>query len=127
MIRILLVEDNPTNADMLSRRLARAGLTVRCAVDGEEALALAAVERPDVVLMDVQLPGIDGLEATRRLRADPATATVRVIALTAYAMADDRARCLAAGCDEYETKPVDLPRLLTKIKGLLQDLPTSGR
>lgn len=119
MTRVLLVEDNPVNADMLTRRLTRAGCTVLTASDGEQGMVLAAREQPDVVLMDVSLPGIDGLEATRRLRAAPETAALKVIALTAHAMADDRAQCLAAGCDEYETKPVDLPRLMAKIQALL--------
>jgi CheY-like chemotaxis protein len=117
--RILLVEDNEMNRDMLSRRLLRNGHEVLLAVDGQQAIEVARAEQPDVVLMDLSLPVIDGWEATRRLRADPATAGLRIIALTSHAMAGDRERALAAGCDDYDTKPLDLPRLLGKIAGLL--------
>jgi CheY-like chemotaxis protein len=120
MFRILLVEDNEMNRDMLSRRLLRHGYDVLLAVDGAEGLDMAAREGPDLVLMDVSLPGLDGLEATRRLKADPATCRLPVIALTAHAMAGDREKALAAGCDDYDTKPVELPRLLAKIEALLQ-------
>jgi CheY-like chemotaxis protein len=119
MAKILLVEDNEMNRDMLSRRLGRAGHSVVTAVDGQEGLDKAASEAPDVVLMDMSLPGIDGWEATRRLRADTATASLPVIALTAHAMAGDREKAIAAGCGDYDTKPVDMPRLLGKIAALL--------
>ncbi len=119
MARILLVEDNEMNRDMLSRRLVRLGHAVSLAVDGAEAIAKAREEQPDIVLMDMSLPVIDGWEATRRLRADPATAGLKVIALTAHAMAGDRQKALDAGCDDYDTKPLDLPRLLGKIAALL--------
>lgn len=115
MAKILLVEDNELNRDMLSRRLTRRGYTVVVAEDGEQALELARAERPELVLMDMSLPGIDGWEATRRLRADPDLAGVRVIALTAHAMSGDRERALEAGCDDYDTKPVEMERLLQKI------------
>ena len=119
MARILLVEDNEMNRDMLSRRLTRAGHDVLIAVDGQQGLDLARTEAPDIVLMDMSLPVIDGWEATRRLRAEPATTALPVIALTAHAMDGDQARALAAGCNDYDTKPVDLPRLLGKITALL--------
>ncbi len=115
MAKILLVEDNELNRDMLSRRLTRRGYTVVVAEDGEQALEMARSERPDLVLMDMSLPGIDGWEATRRLRADPGIAGIRVIALTAHAMAGDRERALEAGCNDYDTKPVEMDRLLQKI------------
>ena len=120
MARILLVEDNEMNRDMLSRRLIRAGHSVVVAVDGQQGIDLARAEAPDVVLMDMSLPVIDGWEAVRRLRADPATVALPVIALTAHAMEGDRTRALAAGCDDYDTKPVDLPRLLGKIGALVE-------
>jgi two-component system cell cycle response regulator DivK len=119
MVRILLVEDNEMNRDMLSRRLERKGYQVLLAIDGEQGLLLAAREAPDLVLMDLSLPGIDGLEATRRLKADAATRMLPVIALTAHAMARDRDLALEAGCDDFDTKPVELPRLLAKIEALL--------
>ena len=119
MARILLVEDNEMNRDMLSRRLERRGYEVIVAVDGEEGVARAKAEAPDVVLMDLSLPGIDGWEATRQLKAADATRSIPVLALTAHAMAGDREKALEAGCDEYDTKPVDLPRLVDKIEGLL--------
>jgi CheY-like chemotaxis protein len=119
MARILLVEDNELNRDMLSRRLNRRGFEVLIAENGERALALTSEQMPDLVLMDMSLPVIDGWEATRRLKADPATAAVPIIALTAHAMASDRERALEAGCDDYDSKPVDLPRLLEKIEKLL--------
>lgn len=119
MARILLVEDNELNRDMLSRRLLRAGHSVSIAVDGQEAIDKATAEAPEVVLMDLSLPVIDGWEATRRLRADPATAGLRIIALTSHAMSGDREKALAAGCDDYDTKPLDLPRLLAKIAAQL--------
>jgi len=118
MARVLLVEDNEMNRDMLSRRLTRAGHSVLIAVDGAQGLDMARAEAPDLVLMDMSLPVMDGWEATRRLRADPATAGLPVIGLTAHAMAGDRERVLAAGCNDYDTKPVDMPRLLGKIAAL---------
>ncbi|MGE0812408.1 MAG: response regulator [Vicinamibacterales bacterium] len=118
-VRVLLVEDNEANADMLSRRLVRQGFEVAVAVDGLQALAAAARERPDLILMDINLPKIDGWEATRRLKANPATASVPVVALTAHAMVADRQKCFDAGCDEFETKPVDLKRLVEKMHALL--------
>ncbi len=119
MARILLVEDNEMNRDMLSRRLVRQGHTVLLAVNGGEAVQKAQSEAPDIVLMDMSLPVLDGWEATRRLRADPATRHLRIIALTAHAMAGDREKAMEAGCDDYDTKPLDLPRLLEKIAALL--------
>ena len=119
MKKILLVEDNEMNRDMLSRRLVRNGYEVLLAVDGEQAVKLAAADMPDLVLMDMSLPVIDGWEAARRLKASPATAAVPIIALTAHAMTGDREKALAAGCDDYDTKPVELPRLLGKIRKLL--------
>jgi CheY-like chemotaxis protein len=117
--RILLVEDNEMNRDMLSRRLRRKGFEVVMAMDGEEGIELAAGETPDLILMDMSLPVVDGWEATRRLKADDDTAAIPVIALTAHAMAGDRDKALAAGCDDYDTKPVDLERLVGKITSLL--------
>jgi two-component system cell cycle response regulator DivK len=119
MVRVLLVEDNEMNRDMLSRRLVRAGHMVSIAVDGQEAIDKATADMPEVLLMDLSLPVIDGWEATRRLRADPATAGLRIIALTSHAMSGDREKALAAGCDDYDTKPLDLPRLLAKIAALV--------
>ena len=118
--RILLVEDNEMNLDMLSRRLKRKKFEVLSAVDGQAGIEGAAAERPDLILMDMSLPVIDGWEATRRLKADPDTASIPVIALTAHAMAEDRKKALAAGCDEYDTKPVEFKRLLRKIAALLE-------
>jgi CheY-like chemotaxis protein len=115
MTKILLVEDNEMNRDMLSRRLARKGYDVLIAVDGQQGLDLAASGNPDLILMDMSLPVIDGWEATRRLKADPALQAIPVIALTAHAMAGDREQALGAGCDDYDTKPIELPRLLEKI------------
>ena len=119
MTKILLVEDNEMNRDMLSRRLAKRGYEVVVAVDGEQALAAAPRETPALILMDIGLPGLNGWEVTRQLKADLATAAIPVIALTAHAMASDRDQALAAGCDDFDTKPVDLPRLLAKIEALL--------
>ena len=119
MTTILLVEDNELNRDMLSRRLLRQGYRVVVAVDGGEALARVREAMPDLILMDLSLPVIDGWEATRRLKADEATRRIPVIALTAHAMAGDREQALAAGCDDFDTKPVELPRLLEKITALL--------
>jgi CheY-like chemotaxis protein len=119
MIRILLVEDNPENREMLSRRLIRRGFEVLFAEDGEEAVRMAREDAPALILMDLSLPVMDGWEATRRIKADARTAAVPVIALTAHAMASDRQKALEAGCDDYDTKPVDLERLLGKIQDLL--------
>ena len=124
MPRILLVEDNELNRDMLSRRLARRGHQVIVAVDGGAALALAESERPDLILMDMSLPVLDGWEATRRLKAAPATRSIPVIALTAHAMDADRERSLEVGCDDFDTKPVEIERLLGKIARLLP--PATG-
>jgi len=119
MTKILLVEDNEMNRDMLSRRLHKQGYEVVIAVDGEEGVAKAQTEAPALILMDMSLPGVDGWEATRRLKAAPQTQKIPVIALTAHAMTDDRDKALAAGCDDFDTKPVELPRLLSKIQALL--------
>jgi two-component system, cell cycle response regulator DivK len=119
MPKILLVEDNEMNRDMLSRRLARNGFEVAIAVDGKQGVAMAASEKPDLILMDMSLPVLDGWEATRLLKTDPATGAIPVIALTAHAMSSDRDKALEAGCDDYETKPVDLARLLSKIEALI--------
>lgn len=119
MPKILLVEDNELNRDMLSRRLQRRGYEVSAAVDGGEGLDLARSERPDLILMDMSLPVVDGWEATRRLKSDPALRSIPVIALTAHAMAEDRAKALTAGCDDYDTKPVDLTRIVEKIESML--------
>ena len=119
MTKILLIEDNEMNRDMLSRRLQKQGYEIVIAVDGEDGLAKAQTEAPALILMDMSLPGIDGWEATRRLKAAPQTQTIPVIALTAHAMSDDREKALAAGCDDFDTKPVELPRLLSKIHALL--------
>jgi CheY-like chemotaxis protein len=123
MRRILLVEDNEMNRDMLSRRLARQGYEVVLAPDGEAGVALAAAVRPDLILMDMSLPGIDGREATRRIREEPALRHTPIIALTAHAMTGDREAATAAGCDDYDTKPVELPRLLAKMRLLLSEQP----
>ncbi len=119
MAKILLVEDNEMNRDMLSRRLLKKGFEVVMALDGEQALEMARTEAPDLILMDISLPGLDGWEATRRLKARPETQAIPIIALTAHAMAGDREKCLEAGCNDYDTKPVEFPRLLEKIKGFL--------
>jgi CheY-like chemotaxis protein len=119
MSKILIVEDNEMNRDMLSRRLARRGYVVVIAVDGEQGLAAAQAEIPDLILMDMSLPVMDGWEATRRLKGDATTRAIPVIGLTAHAMTGDRDKALAAGCDDYDTKPIDLPRLLEKIEALL--------
>ncbi len=119
MPKILLIEDNDLNRDMLSRRLQRRGYEIVSAVDGEQGVALANSELPDLILMDISLPGLNGWEATRRIRQNTGTAYVPIIALTAHAMSGDRERTLEAGCDEYETKPVDLNALLAKMEALL--------
>lgn len=123
MKKILLIEDNELNRDMLSRRLQKRGYEVVMAVDGETGVAMAQAEAPGVILMDVSLPGIDGWEATRRLRAAPETRHIPIVALTAYAAPGDRDRALTAGCDDFDTKPIELPRLLAKIEMLLKQGP----
>jgi two-component system cell cycle response regulator DivK len=125
MAKVLLVEDNEMNRDMLSRRLIRQGFEVVVAVDGEQGVAAARRERPAIVLMDMSLPVLDGWEATRRLKADAATRGIPVIALTAHAMQGDRQHALDAGCDDYDTKPIELPRLLEKIRKLLGEAATA--
>jgi two-component system, cell cycle response regulator DivK len=117
--KILIVEDNEMNRDMLSRRLARRGYQIIMAADGEEGITVATAEIPDLILMDMSLPVVDGWEATRRIKAEPLTRTIPIIGLTAHAMAGDREKVLEAGCDDYDTKPVELPRLLEKIEALL--------
>lgn len=123
MPRILLVEDNELNRDMLSRRLERRGHVVLLALDGQQALDLARAERPDIILMDLSLPVVDGWEATRRLKADADLKAIPVIALTAHAMAADEAGAREAGCDDFDTKPIELPRLLAKIEALVKPPP----
>jgi two-component system cell cycle response regulator DivK len=117
-MRILYVEDNDDNVYMLKNRLTRAGFTVVIATDGVQGVAMAGSERPDLIIMDLTLPDMDGWEATRRIKADPATKHIPVVALTANAMEGDREKALAAGCDDFDTKPVELPRLLDKIRAL---------
>jgi len=119
MARILLVEDNEMNRDMLSRRLERNGHQVVMAMDGQQAVDSASAEKPDLILMDMSLPVLDGWEATRRLKAEATTKDIPIIALTAHAMAEDERKAREAGCDDYDTKPVELPRLLAKIATLL--------
>ena len=121
MPKVLLVEDNEMNRDMLSRRLVRNGYDVVIAVNGQEGVEMAAKERPDLILMDMSLPVLDGWEATRRLKADPGTASIPIIALTAHAMESDREKALAAGCDDFDTKPIELPRLLEKMKAFVSN------
>jgi two-component system cell cycle response regulator DivK len=121
MPRILVVEDNEMNRDMLSRRLQRREYEVLLAPDGRQGIAMAQSENPDLILLDLSLPEIDGWEATRCLKADPATRHIPVIALTAHAMAWDREKAFEAGCDDYDTKPVDFQRLLGKIESLLSE------
>ena len=125
MPKVLLVEDNEMNRDMLSRRLVRRGFEVVVAVDGAQGVSAATEQRPDIILMDMSLPVLDGWEATRRLKADDATRSIPVIALTAHAMSGDRDKALDAGCDDYDTKPIELPRLLEKIGRLLGELPAA--
>jgi two-component system cell cycle response regulator DivK len=119
MTTILIVEDNEMNRDMLSRRLEREGYKILIAVDGAMGIDVASANTPDLILMDMSLPVVDGWEATRRIKADTSLKHIPVIALTAHAMANDRDKALEAGCDEYDTKPIDLPRLLGKIEMLL--------
>ena len=121
MTKILLVEDDEMNRDMLSRRLIKREYEVVIATDGEQGVAMASSETPDIILMDMSLPGIDGWTATRQVKADEATRAIPVIALTAHAMAGDREKALEAGCDDFDTKPVELQRLLGKIEALLEN------
>jgi two-component system cell cycle response regulator DivK len=123
MPKILLVEDNEMNRDMLSRRLQKKGFEIVIAVDGGEGVAKAKSDKPDLILMDLSLPVMDGLQATAKIKADADTRPIPVLALTAHAMADDRAKALAAGCEDYDTKPIELPRLLEKIEKLLAKKP----
>jgi CheY-like chemotaxis protein len=123
MTKVLLVEDNEMNRDMLGRRLQRQGFTMCFAIDGPQGVAMAGQEMPDIILMDVALGEMDGWEATRLIKANPQTAAIPVIALTAHAMATDRETSVKAGCSEYDTKPVDLPRLLSKIQNCLGAQP----
>ncbi len=125
MTTILIVEDNEMNRDMLSRRLERKGYEVLIAVDGEMGIDVARARAPDLILMDMSLPVVDGWEATRRMKADDVLKHIPVIALTAHAMANDRDKALEAGCDDYDTKPIELPRLLAKMEALL--LPTASK
>jgi two-component system, cell cycle response regulator DivK len=119
MTKVLLVEDNEMNRDMLSRRLTRRGFQVVCAVDGQQGVDLTRSEKPDIILMDMSLPVMDGWEATRRIKSDGATHNVPVIALTSHAMSGDREKAIEAGCDDYDTKPVELDRLVGKIERLV--------
>ena len=119
MAKVLLVEDNEMNRDMLSRRLTRRGFEVLSAVDGQQGVDLARSEKPDIILMDMSLPVMDGWEATRRVKSDESTRNVPVIGLTAHAMSGDREKALEAGCDEYDTKPVEIDRLIGKIERLI--------
>jgi len=121
MSKILLVEDNDMNRDMLSRRLQRKGYEVAVALDGQEGIAMAKSEHPDLILMDISLPIMDGWEALRRIKASSETQHIPIIALTAHVMPGDREKCLEAGCDDYDTKPVDFQRLLGKMQSLLHE------
>ena len=125
MTKILYVEDNEDNVYMLTRRLARKGYEVVVAPDGAQGVAMAVSESPTLILMDLSLPVMDGWEATRRIKSAPETRDIPIIALSAHAMAGDREKALAAGCDDYDTKPVELPRLLSKIEALLPDAAVS--
>lgn len=125
MSKILLVEDNEMNSDMLSRRLQRKGHEVLIAMDGAQGVELAQSENPDLILMDMSLPVLDGWEATQQLKALPETRDIPIIALTAHAMAGDREKCIEVGCDDYETKPVDFSHLLGKIQALLENKVSS--
>ena len=125
MAKILLVEDNEMNRDMLSRRLIRRGYEVLIAVDGEQGVAMAASESPALILMDMSLPVLDGWEATRRIKTGDATRGIPVIALTAHAMAGDRDKAMAAGADDFDTKPIELDRLLAKMEALLNRKPAA--
>jgi two-component system, cell cycle response regulator DivK len=127
MTKLLLVEDNELNRDMLSRRLQRRGFEVLLAVDGEQGVEIAQLEAPDLILMDMSLPGLDGWDATRRLKSVPETRSIPIIALTAHAMAGDQEKAFDAGCDDYDTKPIELPRLLEKIQKHLAKEGSSER
>jgi CheY-like chemotaxis protein len=120
MVNVLLVEDNEMNRDMLSRRLAKRGYTVAMAIDGQQGIDMAVSEKPDIILLDMSLPVVDGWEAAQKMKANPASQNVPLIALTAHAMASDRERALSSGCDDFDTKPVELPRLLGKMEALLK-------
>jgi two-component system cell cycle response regulator DivK len=119
MSKILIVEDDQANREMLARYLTLLGYRIVVALDGAQAVTLAQTEHPDLILMDMRLPVMDGWEATRRIKAGTMTSTIPVMALTAYAMDDERRRCLEAGCDDYETKPLEFPRLLAKLRSIL--------
>jgi CheY-like chemotaxis protein len=125
MVKVLLVEDNEMNRDILSRRLGRRGYVVVFAMDGEQGVEMARSEKPDIILMDMSLPVMDGWEATRRVKSDDAMRNVPVIGLTAHAMSGDREKALQAGCDDYDTKPVELDRLIEKIERLLGERQNS--
>ena len=118
-MRILYIEDNEDNVYLVKNRFTRAGFTVLVAIDGEQGVAMAAAEKPDLILMDLRLPVLDGWEATKRIKAHPETRHIPIIALSAHAMTGDRASALAAGCDDYDTKPVEMPRLMEKVRALL--------
>ena len=124
-MKILYVEDNEDNVYVVKSRLTRAGFTILIAADGAQGVVMASNEQPDLILMDLSLPVLDGWEATRRIKAAPETKHIPVVALTAHAMAGDREKALAAGCNDFDTKPIELPRLLQKIRALLPERPTS--
>ena len=124
-MKILYVEDNGDNVYVVKSRLTRAGFTILIAADGAQGVAMASTEQPDLILMDLSLPVLDGWEATRRIKAAPETKHIPVVALTAHAMAGDREKALAAGCNDFDTKPIELPRLLQKIRALLPERPVS--
>ena len=124
-MKILYIEDNEDNVYVVKSRLTRAGFTILIAADGAQGVAMASTEQPDLILMDLSLPVLDGWEATRRIKAAPETKHIPVVALTAHAMAGDREKALAAGCNDFDTKPIELPRLLQKIRALLPERPTS--
>ena len=127
MPTVLLVEDNEMNRDMLSRRLMRRGFDVLTAIDGEQGVRMAKSEKPDLILMDMSLPVLDGWGAARQIKAEASTQSIPLIALTAHAMAGDRDKALAAGCDDYDTKPIELTRLLQKMGNLLNERTVQGR
>ena len=120
MTNVLLIEDNEMNRDMLSRRLTKRGYTVVMAIDGQQGIDMSVSEKPDIILLDMSLPVVDGWEAAQQIKANPVSAGVPLIALTAHAMASDRERAMSAGCDDFDTKPVELPRLLGKMETLLK-------